>query len=116
MNGDYDDLDRALMALPLEEPPAGLRESILASTIYAPPQAALVLRRQQTSFDPAALEVDDPRKIRLADDAIRVDDVDQKVLNVAGGAVKLRADLVSLALELVTLPTVVLEHHPAASE
>ena len=35
MNGDYDDLDRALMALPLEEPPAGLRDSILASTVYA---------------------------------------------------------------------------------
>jgi hypothetical protein len=44
MNGDYDDLDRALMALPLEEPPVGLRDSILAATIYAPPLASIVLR------------------------------------------------------------------------
>jgi hypothetical protein len=36
-DNDFDDLDRALMALPLEEPPAGLRDSILAATIYAPP-------------------------------------------------------------------------------
>jgi hypothetical protein len=34
----YDDdmLDRALRALPLEEPPADLRASILASTVYRP--------------------------------------------------------------------------------
>ena len=44
MNGDYDDLDRALMALPLAEPPAGLRDSILASTVYAPPAPSLALR------------------------------------------------------------------------
>jgi len=44
MNGDYDDLDRALMALPLEEPPAGLRDSILAATVYAPPLESIVLR------------------------------------------------------------------------
>ena len=30
----HDDLDRLLFALPLEEPPADLRASILASTIY----------------------------------------------------------------------------------
>jgi hypothetical protein len=40
MNRDYDDLDHALMALPLEEPPPGLRDSILASTVYAPPPLA----------------------------------------------------------------------------
>jgi hypothetical protein len=44
MNGDYDDLDRALMALPLEEPPAGLRDSILAATVYAPPLESIALR------------------------------------------------------------------------
>jgi hypothetical protein len=44
MNGDYDDLDRALMALPLEEPPVGLRDSILAATIYAPPLESIALR------------------------------------------------------------------------
>jgi hypothetical protein len=33
---DYDDIDRALFALPLEAPPQGLRESILRSTAYAP--------------------------------------------------------------------------------
>jgi hypothetical protein len=44
MNGEFDDLDRALRALPLEEPPAGLRDSILAATIYAPPHPALAMR------------------------------------------------------------------------
>ena len=32
----HDDLDRLLFALPLEEPPADLRASILAGTIYRP--------------------------------------------------------------------------------
>ncbi len=37
MNYDSDDaLDRALSALPLEEPPADLRASILATTVYKP--------------------------------------------------------------------------------
>jgi hypothetical protein len=35
MNDEFDDLDRALFALPLEVPPAGLRESILRATVYA---------------------------------------------------------------------------------
>lgn len=33
---DDDALDRALFALPLEEPPADLRASILTSTVYRP--------------------------------------------------------------------------------
>jgi hypothetical protein len=33
---DYDDIDRALFALPLEAPPADLRERILAATVRAP--------------------------------------------------------------------------------
>ncbi len=33
---NHDELDRALLALPLEEPPVGLRASILAATIYQP--------------------------------------------------------------------------------
>lgn len=32
-----DELERALFALPLEEPPADLRASILAATVYRPP-------------------------------------------------------------------------------
>ncbi len=38
MNGHYndDDLDLALFALELEEPPADLRASILAATVYRP--------------------------------------------------------------------------------
>jgi hypothetical protein len=32
----FDDIDRALFALPLEEPPQGLRESILSITAYGP--------------------------------------------------------------------------------
>lgn len=38
-NYDDDALDRAIFALPLAEPPAGLRASILSSTIYAPAPA-----------------------------------------------------------------------------
>ncbi len=36
MNFDDDALDRALFALPLEEPPIDLRASILAATVYRP--------------------------------------------------------------------------------
>jgi hypothetical protein len=36
MNYEYDEIDRALFALPLEEPPKGLRQSILALTVHAP--------------------------------------------------------------------------------
>ena len=36
MNMDDDELDRALFALPLEEPPADLRASILTATVYRP--------------------------------------------------------------------------------
>lgn len=36
MHDDFDDLDRMLAALPLEEPPAGLRSRILTATIYRP--------------------------------------------------------------------------------
>ena len=41
MNDDFDELDRALFALPLETPPPGLRESILNATVYAQARAAL---------------------------------------------------------------------------
>lgn len=37
MNERYDDLDLALAALPLEQPPAGLRASILAATRFRAP-------------------------------------------------------------------------------
>lgn len=37
-----DDLERALFALDLEEPPAGLRQAILSSTIYHAPAAPTV--------------------------------------------------------------------------
>ena len=37
MNHDpYDDLDRLLFALPLEEPPTEMRANILAATVYRP--------------------------------------------------------------------------------
>jgi hypothetical protein len=35
MNDDFDELDRALFALPLETPPPGLRQAILNATIFA---------------------------------------------------------------------------------
>ena len=34
---EFDDLDRALRALPLEQPPPRLHQGILAATIYRPP-------------------------------------------------------------------------------
>jgi energy-converting hydrogenase Eha subunit B len=37
---EYDDIDRALFALPLEAPPQGLREAILRSTVHAPRRVA----------------------------------------------------------------------------
>jgi hypothetical protein len=36
---DFADLDRMLAALPLEEPPAGLRSRILSATVYRPEPA-----------------------------------------------------------------------------
>ena len=36
---DFADLDRMLAALPLEEPPAGLRARILTATVYRPAPA-----------------------------------------------------------------------------
>jgi hypothetical protein len=36
VNHEYDEIDRALFALPLEEPPKDLRRAILEMTIYAP--------------------------------------------------------------------------------
>jgi hypothetical protein len=33
---EFDDLDRALAALPLEEPPAGLHARIMGATVYRP--------------------------------------------------------------------------------
>jgi len=39
MNYEYDEIDRALFALPLEEPPKGLHQSILALTVQAPSAA-----------------------------------------------------------------------------
>jgi hypothetical protein len=45
MNDEFDDLDRALFALPLEVPPAGLRESILRATVYAPRAAEPAFRQ-----------------------------------------------------------------------
>jgi hypothetical protein len=36
-----DELERALLALPLEEPPTGVRERILAATIYRAPSPVM---------------------------------------------------------------------------
>ena len=40
MNQEFDDIDRALFALPLEDPPQDLRRSILALTVHAPIESA----------------------------------------------------------------------------
>jgi hypothetical protein len=39
MKDRYDDLDRAIFSLPLEEPPGDLRAAILASTVEGRPRA-----------------------------------------------------------------------------
>jgi len=39
VNHEYDEIDRALFALPLEDPPKDLHQSILALTVYAPSEA-----------------------------------------------------------------------------
>jgi hypothetical protein len=59
MNDDFDELDRALFALPLEEPPPGLRQSILNATIYARAQVALppVIRAWEASLVGGAVAV-----------------------------------------------------------
>jgi hypothetical protein len=36
MMHEYDDIDRALFSLPLEDSPRGLRESIMAMTVHSP--------------------------------------------------------------------------------
>jgi hypothetical protein len=43
-----DELDRALFALPLAEPPAGLRAAILRATVYAQPVATAAFGRTET--------------------------------------------------------------------
>jgi hypothetical protein len=43
-----DELDRALFALPLAEPPAGLRAAILRATVYAQPVASAAFGRTET--------------------------------------------------------------------
>ena len=49
MNDDFDDLDRAIFALPLEAPPPDLRASILRATSGAPTPAlsALLFTRNE---------------------------------------------------------------------
>ena len=44
MTYDDDDLDRALAALPLEEPPSGFRARVVAATVYAPARVATPVR------------------------------------------------------------------------
>ncbi len=58
MNDDFDELDRALFALPLATPPAGLRESILRATIDAPaPSSILALGRYEIVAIGSALAI-----------------------------------------------------------
>ncbi len=47
---EFDSLDRALFALPLEETPPGLRDAILAITIRAPRVAPLPVKPWETIF------------------------------------------------------------------
>jgi hypothetical protein len=44
---EFDEIDRALFALPLAAPPPGLRESILRSTIYALPEPAIAFTMRE---------------------------------------------------------------------
>src|SRR5581483_4511749 len=76
----------------------------------------LVLLGQESLEDGVGQKTDGADEVRGTDDPVGVEYVDQDVLDVAGGAVERRADLVALALELVALRTVVLEHLAAALE
>ena len=42
MNDDFDEIDRALFAMPLQEPPPGMREAILRATVGATVNMPLV--------------------------------------------------------------------------
>jgi hypothetical protein len=55
MNEDLDDLDQALFALPLDVPPAGMREAILRSTVYASMPSPLAFTRWEIAGIGAAL-------------------------------------------------------------
>ena len=54
---DYDDLDRAIFALPLAPVPAGFREAILRSTIYAVAEPGIVFATREIVAIGAALAV-----------------------------------------------------------
>ena len=58
---------------------------------------------KQAASQRAVFQVDDALVVRLADDAVGVEDVGEQVLDVAGGAVEGGADVVPLAVELVAL-------------
>lgn len=56
MNDDtLDELDRALFAMPLETPPAGMREAILRATVYAGTASPLAFGRYEILGIGAAL-------------------------------------------------------------
>lgn len=58
MNDDYDELDRALFALPLATPPEGMREAILRATIDAPaPSPVFALGRYEIVAIGSALAI-----------------------------------------------------------
>jgi hypothetical protein len=46
---EFDDLDRALFALPLATPPPGMRDAILRSTIYAMPETAVAITMREVA-------------------------------------------------------------------
>ncbi len=50
MNDDFDDLDRALFALPLAEPPPDLRQAILRATTLHVAGPSLALRTWETAL------------------------------------------------------------------
>lgn len=55
MNDDFDDLDRALFALPLAEPPPDLRRAILRATVWQAAAPSVALRTWETALVGAVL-------------------------------------------------------------
>ena len=80
MNDDFDDLDRALFALPLEVPPAGMREAILRSTSYAPASAsAFALGRYEIIAIGSALAIFAWLLLVILADPSRASDVNSQI-------------------------------------
>src|SRR5204863_1890964 len=75
-----------------------------------------VLGCKESGLDPAVLEHHQARVVGLAHDAIRIEDVHEEVVNVAGGTVQVRSDVMPLAFELVAFGALIFKYRFASLE